>query len=65
MGGAVMAATPGHAPCGDAALLYRSPRAWAKSALYNILGGATFSSDATVRNYANDVCNIVPVKAEL
>ena len=49
----------------DAATLYRSPRAWTKRALYNIVGGSTFSSDATIRAYARDIWNIVPVKAEL
>jgi starch phosphorylase len=49
----------------DAATLYRSPREWTKRSLFNIVGGSAFSSDATIRAYARDIWNIVPVKAEL
>jgi starch phosphorylase len=49
----------------DAAALYRSPRAWSKRALRNIVGATAFSSDATIRAYARDIWNIVPIKADL
>ena len=49
----------------DAADLYMSPRGWARKSLFNIVGGGAFSSDATIRAYARDIWNLVPVKAEL
>ncbi len=49
----------------DAAVLYRSPLEWTKRSLFNIVGASAFSSDATIRAYARDIWNIVPVKAEL
>ncbi|MDP9001307.1 MAG: glycogen/starch/alpha-glucan phosphorylase [Myxococcota bacterium] len=48
-----------------AATLYGSPRVWTQRALYNIVGASAFSSDATIRAYARDIWNIVPIKAEL
>jgi starch phosphorylase len=47
-----------------ASALYREPREWAKRALFNIVGGSAFSSDATIRAYARDIWDIVPLKAE-
>jgi glycogen phosphorylase len=44
---------------------YRSPREWARHALFNIAGAGAFSSDATIQGYARDIWGIVPVKAEL
>jgi glycogen phosphorylase len=49
----------------EAAVLYRSPLEWTKRSLFNIVGASAFSSDATIRAYARDIWNIVPVKAEL
>jgi starch phosphorylase len=49
----------------SASELYESPRLWAKKSLFNIVGGGTFSSDATIRAYARDIWRIVPVKADL
>jgi starch phosphorylase len=49
----------------EAAVAYRSPREWARRALFNIVGASAFSSDATIRAYAHDIWGIVPVKAEL
>ncbi len=49
----------------DAATLYRSPHEWTKRALCNIVGASRFSSDATIRAYAREIWNIVPVMAEL
>jgi starch phosphorylase len=47
-----------------AAELFQSPRLWARRALFNVVGARRFSSDATIRAYARDIWNIVPVKAE-
>jgi starch phosphorylase len=49
----------------DAAELFRTPREWAKRALYNIAGASAFTSDATIRAYAREIWNLKPVKAEL
>jgi starch phosphorylase len=47
-----------------AAAAYRWPRDWAMKSLFNIAGGSTFSSDATIAAYAREIWGIVPVKAE-
>ena len=49
----------------EAARLFLEPRSWSRRALFNIVGASSFSSDATIRAYARDIWNIVPVKAEL
>jgi starch phosphorylase len=49
----------------DAASLYASPREWARQVVFNIAGASRFSSDATIRAYAQDIWGIVPVKAEI
>jgi starch phosphorylase len=49
----------------QAADLYRNPRDWNQRALLNIVGASSFSSDATIRAYARDIWNLVPIKAEL
>jgi len=49
----------------EADRLYASPREWARRSLFNIVGASAFSSDATIRAYAREIWNIVPVKAEL
>ena len=50
----------------DAAeLLSHKPREWARRALHNIAGASAFSSDATIRAYADEIWNVVPIKAHL
>ncbi len=49
----------------EAATVHRSPREWARRSLFNIVGAGAFSSDATIRAYAREIWNIVPVKAEM
>lgn len=41
--------------------LYRSPRAWHAKALQNIAGMARFSSDRTIREYAEEIWGVRPV----
>jgi starch phosphorylase len=49
----------------QAAELYKSPRAWARTAAFNIAGASRFSSDATIRAYAREIWDLAPVKCEL
>jgi glycogen phosphorylase len=53
------------AAMGDAAHFYRSPHAWARRCLFNVVGASAFSSDATIRAYAREIWDIVPVKADI
>jgi len=48
-----------------AADLYHSPRDWHRKAAYNIAGGSRFSSDATIKAYADEIWNLKPVKVEV
>ncbi len=48
-----------------AASVYRQPTEWARRSLYNIVAGGAFSSDATIRAYARDIWELVPVPAEV
>jgi len=48
-----------------AAELYRNPRAWSRMSLLNVAGAGRFSSDATIRAYAEEIWNVSPVKVEL
>jgi starch phosphorylase len=48
-----------------AAQAFRDPRDWSRRALFNIVGGARFSSDETVRRYANEIWHIQPEKTDL
>jgi starch phosphorylase len=48
-----------------AAAAYLSPRDWARKALFNIMGASRFSSDATIRQYANEIWGIKAVKTDL
>jgi starch phosphorylase len=50
---------------GRAAALYRTPREWSRAALFNIAGASRFTSDATIRAYAREIWNVVPIKAQL
>ncbi|MCG5052651.1 MAG: glycogen/starch/alpha-glucan phosphorylase [Myxococcales bacterium] len=47
-----------------AATLYRNPLEWSRRALMNIVGGARFSSDETIRQYANEIWNLKPVRVD-
>jgi starch phosphorylase len=48
-----------------AAQAFRDPRDWSRRALFNIVGGARFSSDETVRRYADEIWHIQPEKTDL
>jgi glycogen phosphorylase len=50
------------ASMGQAAALYENPRAWSRRALLNIAGASRFSSDATIRQYADEIWKLSPVK---
>ncbi|HET8933809.1 MAG TPA: glycogen/starch/alpha-glucan phosphorylase [Polyangiales bacterium] len=53
------------AAMGGAAELFRSPREWQRQAAFNIAGGSLFSSDATIRAYAEEIWDLKPVKVEV
>jgi starch phosphorylase len=40
--------------------LYADPNAWARKAILNVAGSGKFSSDRTIREYAEDVWNVKP-----
>ena len=48
----------------EAAALFQMPREWARRSLYNIVGGSAFSSDATIRGYANEIWGLMPVTGD-
>jgi starch phosphorylase len=48
-----------------AARLYRDPVAWARCSVLNIAGASHFSSDDTIRAYANEIWGIEPVKVDV
>jgi starch phosphorylase len=48
-----------------AAGVFRQPTEWARRALYNIVAGGAFSSDATIRAYAREIWDLAPIKAEI
>jgi len=48
-----------------AADLFRTPRAWSRAAAFNIAGASEFSSDATILQYAREIWDVKPVKADL
>jgi starch phosphorylase len=41
--------------------LYRRPVEWARQAILNVAGMGTFSSDRTIREYAEDIWNVKPI----
>lgn len=47
-----------------AADLYTNPLEWSRRALLNIIGGARFSSDETIRQYADEIWNLKPVRID-
>jgi starch phosphorylase len=44
--------------------LYRRPAAWTRSAILNVAGMGTFSSDRTIREYASDIWNVRPLSRQ-
>jgi len=48
-----------------AAQAFRDPRDWSRRALFNIVGASRFSSDETVRRYADEIWHIQPEKTDL
>jgi starch phosphorylase len=48
----------------EAATVFGSPREWARRSLYNIDGASAFSSDATIRAYANEIWGLMPVTGD-
>ena len=42
----------------SASAAYVDPRDWARRSLHNVVGGAAFSSDATIQAYADDIWRI-------
>jgi glycogen phosphorylase len=47
-----------------AAELYGNPLEWSRKALLNIAGSSRFSSDETIRQYAQDIWNLKPVRVD-
>ena len=47
-----------------AAALYTNPLEWSRRALLNIIGGARFSSDETIRQYAQEIWNLKSVRID-
>ena len=41
--------------------LYRDPRDWHRRALLNVAGMGVFSSDRTIREYAEEIWNVRPI----
>jgi starch phosphorylase len=48
-----------------AARTYENPRDWARRSLFNIVGASAFSSDNTIRQYAQEIWGIEPTKTDL
>jgi starch phosphorylase len=49
----------------QAAEAYRDQRSWARSVVYNIAGTSRFSSDNTVRQYAQEIWGIKPLSVDV
>ncbi len=49
----------------EAAIVFRTPREWARRSLYNIVGASAFSSDATIRAYASEIWGLTPVTGDV
>jgi starch phosphorylase len=48
-----------------AARAYESPRDWARRSLFNIVGASAFSSDNTIRQYAQEIWRIEATRTDL
>jgi starch phosphorylase len=48
----------------EAAKVYRDQNAWHRKALMNIANMGRFSSDRTIREYADEIWNIKPMLLE-
>jgi starch phosphorylase len=44
----------------EASEVFGNRREWARRSLYNIVGAAAFSSDATIRAYAREIWHLTP-----
>ncbi|MEO1269753.1 MAG: glycogen/starch/alpha-glucan phosphorylase [Myxococcota bacterium] len=49
----------------EAARIYRDPTAWTRRVVHNLAGVGKFSSDRTIREYANDIWGIEPIDITL
>jgi glycogen phosphorylase len=49
----------------EAARAFTDPRSWSRKALLNIAGSARFSSDETVRQYAEEIWKVRPVPVDM
>jgi starch phosphorylase len=47
-----------------AAALYRDPIEWSRRALFNIAGASRFSADDTIRQYADEIWGLQPVRVD-
>jgi starch phosphorylase len=47
-----------------AAAAYRDRLEWSRRALHNIIGARKFSSDSTIRQYAQEIWGVNPVKID-
>jgi glycogen phosphorylase len=45
----------------EASEVFGKRREWARRSLYNIVGAAAFSSDATIRAYAREIWHLIPI----
>jgi starch phosphorylase len=44
--------------------LYRNPTEWARKAVLNVAGVGPFSSDRTIREYAEEIWNVKPLRCD-
>jgi starch phosphorylase len=48
-----------------AAAVFRDPVEWSRRSLHNIAGASRFSSDETIRQYADEIWGLTPVAVDL